>query len=175
MRTDTRRILRLLSAVALAAGFMVAGVSTASAAGPDVTISMSGSGSNAVDGVCGGYHAVYSVTLTGTVTPGGPIAGTAQSEYTFMGCGEPNSYVLTVRGGTILAHTTVLNPGQVSGSPQVLNVTGTLAVDSGTGRFTRIHGGTLSFSYTSTYEVGANFPFGNTTLTDYTISGTLTG
>jgi hypothetical protein len=125
--------------------------------------------------VCGGYHSAYNVTLTGTVTPGGQVAGTAQSDYTFLGCGEPNSFVFQVTGGKILAHTTALIPGPPSGIPQVLDITGTLVVDSGTGRFARIHGGTLSLSYTTTYEVGAPFPFGNTTFTNYTISGTLTG
>jgi hypothetical protein len=179
MAANRMRVLRVLSAAVLMSGMVLVGSSNAGAARPNLDVNLSGSGTGHVSSEFGGYRGVNIVNVTGELTPGSPITGTVQSDFTFDPAnaggapGAPNTFVIALEGGTIVGHTqsVELRGGSPAGGP----VWGPIVIEGGTGRFSRVTGGLLAESFFQSWVLPApNYPFGDVTLSNFTLSGTLT-
>ena len=176
MRTHSTRLMRVAVVAVVMTALALVTASGAGAAGPPVGLDLTGSGTSHVSYEYGGWRGEVTVEVSGQFTPGGPAVGTLASDYVFMSSdpSAPNSYVLTLRGGTITGRITELYPN-VNTTTQIGDVTGVVEVQGGTGRFARFTGGTLEISYHQVWrQPAAGFPGGNTDLSNYRITGTLT-
>jgi hypothetical protein len=152
-----------------------------------VQLTLVGSGIATVDAEFGAlniFHQISTYSLSGQVVPGGSVAGVLHVEASSDGNDllpppEPNNVVLTLTGGTIYGHLATFSPacvvpwcGQYAGPGYTLEVTSTIAVESGTGQFGGFTTGTLTLHYVAVLNgFGPSF---TEDLTDATVTGTLT-
>jgi hypothetical protein len=164
---------------------------SASAAGPDLRLDLSGAGTGRVTSEFGGYRQVTSLTLSGKATRGGPVRGSATSDATYLAqqSGAPSAFVLTLTGGTIFGHVQNITPGlcqvncsrfpsrDINGNSPVFPLSLDWVVDGGTGRYGRFSGGLLKVSLESVFAPGPNNwpPPYDTVVISALITGTLLG